>query len=599
MAVKKAYIFSVCLYVFAFVSFNVFSDVKVSAKIDSENCVLGKSYSFKIEIEGFKSVTTPEIHGNEAWDITYIGPMIEVKSIAGSFTRKKVFMYSIVFKKKGKITIPAIDVNVDGKIYHTNPVVVNVSENPNIEEKEDSISCVFEFDQKRIYVGQPVLLKIKFKIKDLMDIMNLSINLPKMENFVKYDMDGGSSNFNRIGSDVFEKNVILVPIKTGKQKIGPFKISYYVRERRQRHRVGFDDGFFDDDFFRGFFDETTYVPKTLSKYAQIDVLPLPEEGKPHNFSGTVGSYEMKVEAPSKKEYSIGEPINIKVSIVGVGDVYMIKEPFFEDVEGFKTFPAESSVKVDNLRKVLRGKKTFTKVFLPERQGELKLPDIVFNYFDPILKEYKILKWNGFRINVKGNEKSNENFVLLNKNEKKGSSIKYKGFDIVSVKDVLGKNRGKLIKLPNWLYYFLFGMVLLFLVVFEYGYNFYSYIRIKYEKSRYTPYKLFIEKIREIESKVEDYKDSDLAKNLEESILVYLNKKFGVKSKVLFVDDMVDKIKQKGVRDDVIASLKNIFSELDSMKYGLGIVSGEKKKKFLEMVKDTIKAVEDSLKNERV
>ena len=82
------------------------------------------------------------------------------------------------------------------------------------------------------------------------------------------------------------------PIKTGNLKIGPVKMDVVLKIRQnQNRRSPFNDP------FEGLLTRYQDVPAKLEAKSQnITVKPLPTEGKPINFNGTVGQFSMIAKA---------------------------------------------------------------------------------------------------------------------------------------------------------------------------------------------------------------------------------------------------------------------------------------------------------------
>ena len=94
--------------------------------------------------------------------------------------------------------------------------------------------------------------------------------------------------------------------------IDPLGVECEVRVRSRRSRDIFDDFFNDSIFGR------TMRHAVLSPAVSIEVLPLPEEGKPSDFSGVVGSYTLNATV-DKSSVKTNEAISYKINIEGQGN----------------------------------------------------------------------------------------------------------------------------------------------------------------------------------------------------------------------------------------------------------------------------------------
>ena len=79
--------------------------------------------------------------------------------------------------------------------------------------------------------------------------------------------------------------------------------------------------------------------KITSKPAEIEVLPLPQEGKPADFSGLVGDFRVSA-AAEPLETKLNEPIELKIDIVGEGNLYKLLALNEPDLSAFDAYDPE-------------------------------------------------------------------------------------------------------------------------------------------------------------------------------------------------------------------------------------------------------------------
>ena len=70
---------------------------------------------------------------------------------------------------------------------------------------------------------------------------------------------------------------------------------------------------------------------------------MPEQGKPKEFNGAVGTYNMDVSIKTQ-HVKVGDPITISMSVYGEGNIQTINEPLLvlNNEKDFKLYPAESN-----------------------------------------------------------------------------------------------------------------------------------------------------------------------------------------------------------------------------------------------------------------
>ena len=109
--------------------------------------------------------------------------------------------------------------------------------------------------------------------------------------------------------DIVEFNTEVFATRTGGLTLGPAQLTCMLLTRKQGGRRSV----FDDNFFGGLFDKYERRPlKLVAEEVPIRVLPLPEEGRPSDFSGVIGDFrlDMKVGPTSLR---VGDPVTLKMT----------------------------------------------------------------------------------------------------------------------------------------------------------------------------------------------------------------------------------------------------------------------------------------------
>ncbi|MEW5925390.1 MAG: BatD family protein, partial [Candidatus Zixiibacteriota bacterium] len=194
---------------------------------------------------------------------------------------------------------------------------------------------------------------------------------------------------------VIEITMALFPTRSGELQVGPAMIEVQIPAPRQARRTN-PFSLFDDIFTQG------QVATVRSKPVDINVLPLPAEGKPENFSGTVGKYTLSASA-DKTTVDINQPVTVTYKISGTGNIKTIAEPAIGDLKDFRVYRATSDEKTTQVGGVVGGTKVFEEVYIPKRAGQLTIPPVEFNYFDPATKKYSSLATKPILLNVKAVE----------------------------------------------------------------------------------------------------------------------------------------------------------------------------------------------------
>ena len=134
-------------------------------------------------------------------------------------------------------------------------------------------------------------------------------------------------------------------------------------------------------------------PKTLkTKPIPLNVQPLPEVGRPTNFMGAVGEYNITAQVDRNK-LEVRKALTLTLEISGVGNIKTVAPPKISPINGFRVeTPIHVKGDADN-------RTTYTCVLIPLKGGILQIPAIDFAYFSPVKNSYQVTKTNPIPITV--------------------------------------------------------------------------------------------------------------------------------------------------------------------------------------------------------
>src|SRR5262249_49882482 len=131
------------------------------------------------------------------------------------------------------------------------------------------------------------------------------------------------------------------------------------------------------------------APKEMtiaSPSAALKVLSLPTEGRPNDFSGAVGDFQLSSEV-SANRVAAGEPLTLRLRISGVGHFDPVDAAMFDHLDHWKTYPAKSSFTAKD-EAGNKGEKVFEQPLIAATPGEQSIPPIEFSYFNPNTQHYE-------------------------------------------------------------------------------------------------------------------------------------------------------------------------------------------------------------------
>jgi len=294
----------------------------------------------------------------------------------------------LVADHEGEYTIGSATITIDGKRYKTNPIKISVKKGlkPKSEpgKRLQGAFLTSEVSEENPFLNQEVILTVKLYARDY-SILNRIRNYqePDFSNLIaKFVSEKTSDNVRQelVNGQTFVSQelarYVIFPQKTGVIEIDPFSINvllsgYYGAENVQ----------------------------LTSEPIRLNVKNLPA-GKPKNFSGAVGTYNLNATL-SKKETKANEAVNLEVEIIGAGNLNTLKTPKIEIPEHIEAFDPKKKDVIEIRPSGMKGKVVENHILVPSYGGLYKIGPVEFNYFDTEQKKYITLSTKPFTLEVDG------------------------------------------------------------------------------------------------------------------------------------------------------------------------------------------------------
>ena len=214
------------------------------------------------------------------------------------------------------------------------------------------------------------------------------------------------------------RQVALFPTQAGTHMIEPMSLSCEIATGSSRRR-----SFGGFDVFMG---QNTQAVVVRSQPLEIEVLPLPTQGRPENFSGAVGRFNIRVDV-QPRQVAVGNPLTLKVEIGGEGHLTGIEAPDLAALQGFKIYDPKVHENINKGRGHYGGSRMYEYILIPEERGILEIPSLQFAYFNPYSETYEIDQTASLRIVAQGEmaEEEEQTFGLSRKDiQEVGQDIRY-------------------------------------------------------------------------------------------------------------------------------------------------------------------------------
>ena len=203
------------------------------------------------------------------------------------------------------------------------------------------------------------------------------------------------------------------------------RVGVVDQNQRQRQRDPF--GFFDP------FGGPAATPVSVAvPAASLTIRPIPEEGRPADFGGAVGSFEFAMDV-RPRELKVGEPLTVSLRLQGAGNIAAAMPPAYRDADAFKAYEARQVGDTpDNAAE--GGTKSFEQVVIPRTDALKELPALRFSFFDPAAAQYRTVSAGPFPLVVHPSENgANAMLLQVPGNAASGGHSLVLGSDIVYLK----------------------------------------------------------------------------------------------------------------------------------------------------------------------
>lgn len=328
------------------------------------------------------------------------GVSISTVVINGKFTttREQSYVYELIADRSGTAYIKNISVELNGKTEKLKDLRVSVL---NEKRKLQEVFLEAQPSKNKIYIGEGININY-FLYYKIPVIANDIKEFPKLNKFIKrfYKTTGNVETVQYKG-EVFRRvlaySARAYPEKVGTAVLDTMRISAQVADQRS-----FDP-------FGGL--SNSYRQRDISSpRVEVEVLAIPTEGMPQNFTGLVGSHEFQLTG-GREKYLINEPIEFKMEVKGSGALENFQAPSLFNSDLIEEFDTKTDL--TELSEGLASKK-FEYTYLARSEVSIPEREVAFSFFDPdkkIFVERKIkipgIKVAGGALPTKADTKTNK------------------------------------------------------------------------------------------------------------------------------------------------------------------------------------------------
>ena len=341
------------------------------------------------DFNNFLVVSGPQQSVNRSW-------------VNGVSSFSKTYTYFLTPKSKGTLRIGQAQITINGEVYKTSPVEVQVTEavkKPNDPDNidyltDENIHLIAEISNNSPYLNEGISVVYKLYFRNPISINDVQ----ELESPTYGDFWSSKINIGRIQVDprgqykgepyneVVWQKVVLYPQKSGKLTIEPLTLNLQLSVPSNRR----------DLFGRRILKQSQ---KTITSGRRIlNIKPLPTSGQPENFTGAVGQFDFDV-ILSKDALKASESFQAKIKVSGKGNLNLFQLPEINVPNTLEVYEPERKETIKTTLSGTEGTVEENYTIVPQYQGKYPIPPVAFSYFDPKAKNYKTVRSQELLVDV--------------------------------------------------------------------------------------------------------------------------------------------------------------------------------------------------------
>ena len=604
-------------------------EIRVSASLSKRSAQVGEEVRLNIRVSGQSmNLQAPRLPSLDSFDTYYTGRASHIAFVNGVSSSNVEFTYTLVPKRAGHFTLEPIEVQIGQNILRTEPVEIDVSGGQSAPVRaqpvqrsvpkpvapavsQDQAVVVPQGTDDNLFVQAWVDRKTLYQNEQM--LLTYSLFTRYDTRYEGFETEPGTSGFwieefpmdrdvphetvrvngkRYVKADV--KKLALFPTAPGNYTIQPGSLKVSIREEPQGSSA-FDE-FFSDSFFTGGSFFARRQNRLLSPPPiQLVVKPLPE-GKPAGFQGAVGSFRLSA-VIDKDKVKQNEPVMLKMTIEGEGNIETLTRPKLPELTGFKTYDSDTSSKLFQAENVIGGTKSFEVVFIPKEEGNAFIPPLEFSYFDPRQEKYITLHTPNFPIQVEHSEQAFQmpqelagNSIFQKKVKSEGKDIRY--IDEKLPKDLRSRSADVLYSVLMGGDVLLFVLLIVLWVKDRQDRLFSKDQALRRRKTARAAASVNMRKLRKLGRSSKEEAVAAFFVDLEKAMTQYIADKWNLSTYGVTRRDLEETLTQHfGDEDPHLKDVFELYRLCDESHFGKGFIPSASKRIGLKIFQDTVNRIE--------
>ena len=351
--------------------------INVTAVINPRQIQIGEKTRLDLTLSGDTTIThieAPKFNFLPAFLAVPLHSETTPRLASNKIAVSMAWAYELIPQATGDFSLSDVRFAYQGNTYFANPGAINVSSADTYTDVSTrSVHQVeAEVSTTEPYLNAPLTYTFRYLYTAVLPTQaSPTPQLPAFPDFLVEELPPLSPQTQRIRGKTFwvqEQVRRLYPQRTGQIVIEPATLLLPVPRGR----------------------------KTLkTKPLKLAIQPLPETGKPAQFSGAVGEYQIAAQV-DRSSIEAGRALTLSLQISGRGSMQTVTAPKLPAIPGVVV---NGPTLVEDSVPTTR---TYAYALIPARSGTLRIPAIAYIYFDPSRAVYATAQTSPIPVSVRPN-----------------------------------------------------------------------------------------------------------------------------------------------------------------------------------------------------
>lgn len=376
-------------------------NITLSADVTPKIISLNETATLRVTVaanQQLGNIRPPKLRTLPDFNVSYGGASSQYNLTGNQVSVSVTWTYVLKPKKVGQFVISSIQISHGNQTYTADPISIKVlprSKKPSQSEStQDTFTDAFSgsthkveaaVDNSHPYVNEQIIYTFRYLYTARIPSFNTpKYTRPSLRQFWTAELERKQGRRQVIDGTLYsieEIQVGLFPIAAGKITIEPAKLSLPLAAGRGR------------------LQPSSRV--LVTNPVEVNVRPLPQEGKPTNFAGTVGQYRIHAQT-DRGTVEAGDGFTLRVRVAGTGNIETVPAPTVPTLPNMAVYDPQITDAIGIVDSKVQGSRTYEYVIIPSKEGRWTVPAIDYPYFDPQAESYQIARTVPITIDVLSN-----------------------------------------------------------------------------------------------------------------------------------------------------------------------------------------------------